>query len=105
MRSQFLIFAILLLSACNGPSPALRGSEGIEMEVEGSHFLDYRRGIQAEAIRTNFEFPATVRHIFPKAAIAIEHATGCPPHIASMTGDAAHIKADLNCPEPQKQDY
>lgn len=97
MRSTIWLIGMVLCSGCNGPSPALRDANGVPVVVEGSEFLIYRRGIRVEAVRTNFEFPATVKSIFPKAAVAIERATGCPPHLATMTGDAAHIKADLNC--------
>ena len=97
MRLILVLLCVQICSACNGPSLALRGAIGKEVDVQGSTFIVYHQGIRVEVVRTNFEFPANVRRIFPKAAVAIEQVTGCPPHLATLTGDAALIKGDLNC--------
>lgn len=99
MRLLGIILGLLLLplSACNGPSPRLAGTPAQVVEVDGSTFNVFVSGNRAEAVRTNFKFPATVRSVFPSAIRAMEIASDCSVPPASVTGDPAHIKARLVC--------
>ncbi len=89
--------ALVLCAACNGPGPAMLWAQAHEVEVDGSRFRVFHQGARAEAVRLNFEFPASAPRIFPKAAIAMERATECRAIPATMTGDAALIRAVLDC--------
>jgi len=93
----FVLLTTLITAACNGPSPRLIGTPGQEVQVGGATFIVYIKDDQAEAVRTNFEFPANVRSVFPRALEAMEQVPGCTALRETATGDAALIKADLDC--------
>ncbi len=93
----FGVAMAMSLAACNGPSPRLAGTTGQRVEVGGASFIVYHRGDRAEAVRTNFEFPANVRSVFPRAITAMEQVSGCRVVPGSAVGDPALIKADLDC--------
>lgn len=90
--------AVICLAGCNGPGVALIGTPAQTVTVEGATFNVFVKGERAEAVRTNFEFGATVRSVFPRAIQAMEQVSGCNVLRESVVGDPAHIKADLNCP-------
>ena len=91
------LVALSILAACNGPSPALIGTPAQEITVDGARFRVFVQGERAEAVRLNFEFPANVRTVFPRAITAIKTVSGCDVDPAAVTGDAALIKARLDC--------
>jgi len=101
MRSFSLIISTVsilsVLVACDGPSPRMIGSLGNTVVVGGSVFEVYVKGNVAEAVRTNFEFPAKIDTIFPRARIAIEQVSGCSIQENGLFGDAALIRAKLDC--------
>lgn len=97
MRSTILLVSVMLLTACNGPSREMRGAVMQEITVEGADFRVFILGNRAEAVRTNFEFPATVASVFPRAIIAMETVSGCRIDPATATGDPAVIRAVLDC--------
>jgi len=97
MRFGSLTLLPLLIAACSGPSPSLIGNIGQPITVEGGDFIVYVQGNRAEAVRTNFEFPATVRSVFPRAIRAMELVSGCEVPESGVTGDPALIKARLRC--------
>ena len=88
---------VMLVASCGGPSVRMMGVSSTRVTVESSVFEVYVKGNVAQAVRTNFEFPARTGTIFPRARIAIEQASGCPIRENAMSGDAALITAELNC--------
>ena len=91
------ISLVHVLVACNGPSPGMIGAPGVTVTSGGAPFNVFIRGGIVEAVRTNFEYPANVRTVFPRALTAMEEASGCLVREGSMTGDAALIRAKLYC--------
>lgn len=95
---KLAVFSLLHLAmACSGPGVQMSGVPGRKITVQGSDFTVYIRGERAQAVRTGFEFPARISDIFPKAAIAIEQISGCSVRASGMSGDAALIRAKLDC--------
>ncbi len=87
----------LVLASCDSPHPAFMGVESQTIEVQGSTFQIRIRKDSAEAIRTNFERVPKIGNTFPKAARAMEIASGCKVVPASMKGDPALMTARLDC--------
>lgn len=96
-RRLELISFVCIVVACSGPGVQMTGVQGQKVTVQGSDFTVYIRGERAQAVRTGFEFPARISDIFPKAAIAIEQVSGCSVRPSGMSGDAALIRAKLDC--------
>lgn len=93
------VFGVILsvLSACGNSHPAFMGVEAQVVEVRGSTFQIRVKGDMAEAIRTNFERIPKIGDTFPKAAEAIEIASGCSVVPNSMKGDPALMTAKVKC--------
>ncbi len=98
MRNAVLTLA-LLLAACDSPHPEFMGIRPKVITIAGSTFAVRIRGEKAEAIRTSREMVPKIGEIFPKAAAAIEIASGCPVVANSMKGDAAYMRARIDCGE------
>lgn len=87
-----------LCAACGASTvPQLRGLPPQTVTIEGSVFDIRMRGTKAEAIRTNFEFPAKYGPIRRKAITAIESLTLCK--VGKTRGDPSVVIAELDCPE------
>ena len=89
--------ALLILSGCISTHPAFMSVEPQTVEVQGSTFKIRIKEDTAQAIRTNFEYVPKIGEIFPKAAQAIEIASGCSVVPNSMKGDPALMTAKLKC--------
>ena len=94
---SFGFITIMALAACDSPHPAFMGVEAQKVTVQGSVFKVRVKGDRAQVIRTNFEFVPKIGEIFPKAAAAIEIASGCKVVPNSMKGDPALMTAQLKC--------
>ncbi len=88
---------VAVLASCDSPHPAFAGVAKKTITVQGSVFHVRIKGDQAEAIRTNFERIPKIGETFPKAAAAIEQASGCRVRPNSLTGDPARMTALLDC--------
>lgn len=88
--------ALMLLAACNTPSPAFRGLPSTAVTVDGSTFDVRVADNTAEAIRTNVEYAPRFGPIKERATIAIERVSGC--EVRSISGDQAVAVAKLKCP-------
>lgn len=95
----FLSLALVVLSACDSPSPRFMDAERREISVQGATFSVYRVGDTVEVIRTSTEYLPRLSEVMSKAAIAIHQATGCPMKAGTMQGDTALIQARLDCPD------
>ncbi|HGG65541.1 MAG TPA: hypothetical protein ENK34_13310 [Rhodobacteraceae bacterium] len=89
--------AVILLTGCDSPHPRFARVEVQKVTVDGSTFKIRIRDGYAEAIRTNFERLPKIGDTFPKAAKAIEIASGCKVIPNSMKGDPALMVAKLDC--------
>jgi hypothetical protein len=72
-------------------------AERLEAEVEGSRFTIWRQGESVEVYRTSPEMLPRLSEVFAKAEVAIRQVTGCAVATGSMVGDAALMKAELDC--------
>lgn len=89
---------VLLLSACDSPSPAMMGIPPTYVTVDGAEFSVRRNGHRAEAIRTNpMPFPS-IGAIVHRAGQAMEQATGCAVDTDTLRGDQNVMRANLICP-------
>ena len=88
---------VILLTGCDSPHPRFMKVEARKVTVDGSTFKIRIREGYAEAIRTNFERLPKIGDTFPKAAKAIEIASGCKVIPNSMKGDPALMVAKLDC--------
>lgn len=97
-RLYWLIFsAVILLTSCDSPHPRFMQVEAKTVVVDGSTFKIRIHDGYAEAIRTSFERLPKIGDTFPKAAKAIEIASGCKVIPNSMKGDPALMVAKLDC--------
>ena len=81
---------LLLLAACNTPSPGFYGGEPVRMHLGGSTFDIRVKGRRAEAIRLNMEWAPRLSSVGEKAVLAIEKVSGC--EVARLKGDAALVE-------------
>lgn len=94
---QIILF-LLLLMACNSPSPKMMGGDRAEMRVSGHNYIVYRKGTAFEVIRTGYVAPGQHPATRVTMLSAVEQATGCHPVVASLSGDSGVMRGRLNCP-------
>ena len=92
-----IILSVGILASCSNSHPQFLSVQKQVIEVDGSRFDVRIKSDIAEAIRTNFEYVPKVGEIFPKAAKAMEMASGCQVVPNSMKGDPALMVARLKC--------
>lgn len=99
MRSLLTILLITLpfaaLTGCNTPSPAFAGEPATRVTIDGSVFDIRVKDRKAEAIRLNPQYAPRLGPIGARAAIAMEHISGC--EVTKVTGDAAVVFGKLRC--------
>ena len=91
---RFLL-ALLLLAACNTPSPGFRGIEATRITIDGSTFDVRVKHLQAEAIRVNMQYAPRFGPIETRAAVAMAQVSGCD--VARGRGDQALAFGSLDC--------
>lgn len=89
------LLMLLILTACAAPTSGFRGVPGQPVHVEGSDFMIYRKGDQAQAVRVNRQYAPRIGPLAGRAAMAMQQATGC--RVTDMAGDAAVLVARLSC--------
>ena len=92
-----IVLFVGILTSCSNSHPQYMSVQKQTVEVDGSRFDVRIKGDMAEAIRTNFEYAPKIGEIFPKAARAMEMASGCKVVPNSMKGDPALMVANLKC--------
>ena len=97
--TKSIVFMVLSagLAACASPSPQLMRGMKHDAEVGGSRFTIWQIGEIVEIYRTSPEVLPRLSEVMAKAAIAVEQVSGCPMRDGSMVGDAALMKATLDC--------
>jgi hypothetical protein len=93
------LLVMLLLAGCAAPTSGFRGAVASEVVIEGSRFQIYRKGDQAQAVRTNRQFAPRIGPLAGRAAVAMQQVTGC--RVTDMAGDAAVLVARLSCGGPR----
>ena len=84
---------LLLLTACNTPTPAFYGVDPVRIHLAGSTFDIRVKDRRAEAIRLNMEWAPRLSSVGEKAVLAIEKVSGC--EVSRLKGDAALVEGRL----------
>jgi hypothetical protein len=74
------------------------GADMTTVTVDGSTFDVRRKDTSVEVSRTNREAVFSLRAIVPRAAEAVQIATGCTPKDGTWTGDQAVMRVRVDCP-------
>ena len=90
------LFVVALLAGCAAPVDEFRGVPGARASVDGSEFMIYRKGDQAQSVRTNVQYAPQIGPLAGRAAVAMQQVTGC--RVKYMAGDAAILVGELSCP-------
>lgn len=96
MRRVAYLFLIVLM-ACNGPTPYFRDAPTTRVEVGGSVFDVRVKGQLAEAVRVNTEYAPRFGPIRLRAARAIAQVSQCK--VLEVLGDASVATGFLDCPD------
>ena len=92
---RYVLIAVLLLGACNTPSPMFQGIPPERVEIDGSVFDVRINGFAAEAIRVNSEYAPRFGPIEQKAGRAMAQVSGC--QVVAIGGDQALVRGVLDC--------
>jgi hypothetical protein len=95
MMRWIVPLCLLLIAACDTPSPAFRGVEPVRIKVGHSMFDIRVQGRRAEAIRLNAEWAPRLEAVAPRAVAAIEAVSRC--RVDRLDGDQALMTARLDC--------
>jgi len=91
---------VLILAACNTPSPHFRGAPVTRVVVEGSVFDVRVRGNLAEALRVNPQYAPRFGPIRNRAGFAMAQVSGC--QVVEVLGDQALATGTLACEDRQQ---
>jgi hypothetical protein len=91
------MLALLASAGCSSHSPKYAGVDPVNVEIGGRTFQVYADGSEAQAIRVNMEWGASVESVVAAAGEAIERATRCEVVEGSLRGDVSIVDADLSC--------
>jgi len=99
MRMLVCLLGLLMVTACDGPSPVFIGQPVRVVAVDGSRFGVFMQGGsgQVEAHRISMEPLPSLVLTLDKAYRAIEIASGCTVVAGSLQGDQAIILAEVDC--------
>ena len=95
--TRMLAFLVALLAACDSPAPAMMGAEAHDVVVDGVAFTVRQRDTRVEAIRRTTMVNPSIGEVYPRALMAMEQVSGCRVIEASLRGDVAVMRADLDC--------
>jgi hypothetical protein len=94
------IFSLVLLCACDSPSPGMRTGAHYATQVEGISFTIWRRHDTVEIIRHGFIRRQDHTHIKRYMAQAVQSSTGCTLRPETIEGDTGVLRARLACSDP-----
>ena len=97
------LFIVALLAGCAAPVDEFRGVPGARASVDGSEFMIYRKGDQAQSVRTNVQYAPRIGPLAGRAAVAMQQVTGC--RVKYLAGDAAILVGELSCPATPATDH
>ncbi len=101
---RLMLCSLLLLAACNTPSPEFRGKVPTRVVVDGSVFDVRVNDNRAEAIRVNTQYAPRFGPIRGRAGRAMAQVSGCK--VVSVGGDQALAFGRLDCgygPPPKRK--
>jgi hypothetical protein len=91
------LVCLVLLAACNAPSPHFTDVPPKRLVVDGSTFDVRVKRPLAEAVRVNPEYAPRFGPIRARAAFAMARVSGCK--VVEVTGDQALALGKLECPD------
>ncbi|MCC5991996.1 MAG: hypothetical protein JJT99_05685 [Rhodobacteraceae bacterium] len=91
------ILALLVLAACDSPSPWMSGAEATAFVAEGYDMTLWLAGDQVEVIRHGYAPRADQPRLRTAMARAIPDLTGCGIYPGSLEGDSGVLRARLDC--------
>ena len=89
---------LILVAACDSPSPALRDGQRHEYQLEGYRFTIWRKDAAIEVIRHGYAPRTDQTRLKDMMAEAATRATGCALVPQSIEGDTGVLRARLSCP-------
>lgn len=96
-----LLLPLLLVAACDSPSPAVARWDRATVQQGGMTFGVHWDPVQgrAEAYRTSRHLRPSLRAVMANAQQAIQQASGCKVREGTLTGDHAIVTAAITCPQ------
>ncbi|MCF2871785.1 hypothetical protein L0664_11965 [Octadecabacter sp. G9-8] len=98
-RTASALICAVTVAACDTPSPEFRNVPAQVVTVGQSVFEVRRKGTTVELLRTNAEYAPTFASIIPRAAQAVQMATGCTARPQSWTGEQTLMQVEVDCPD------
>ena len=98
-----LLAVVILLVACDSPSPGMRGGGHFRTEFEGVKVTIWQKQHKVEIIRHSFAYGQESGQIICTMARAAAAKTGCRLRPETIEGDAGVLRARLQCdaaPQP-----
>ena len=89
------LLIVLMLCACNTPSPGFLGASQFSFDYGGMRFKAYRKGNRVEVLRVSPALLPTFPEVAANALPGVAAATGCTPVWAQ--GDQALMEVGLSC--------
>ncbi|PZX47291.1 hypothetical protein LY56_00587 [Roseinatronobacter thiooxidans] len=102
MHRASVIF-LVLLAACDSPSPGMHGQTHFETQIEQTRFTVWQRGSKVEIIRHGFIRPTDQPRMKALMVQAAQATTGCMLRPETIEGDTGVLRAQLQCdqvPQP-----
>ena len=89
------VAVVMLVGACDSPSPAMRASRNATVDVGGMTFGVHWTDTEAAIYRTGWAKRSAWANVPVNAELAVRQVTGC--NVKSMDGDPALMTARLDC--------
>lgn len=92
-----LLPLLILLAACDSPTPRMIGAERHEVTRGGYDYVLYRRDRDVEVIRLGYAPRGAHQAIRATMISLIRDVTGCDPIGSTLRGDSGEIRGRLDC--------
>jgi len=99
----FSLAVVILLVACDSPSPGMQGEGHFKTEIEGVKITIWQKRDKVEIIRHGFAYRQDSSRIMCLMVQAAGSVTGCRLRPETIEGDAGVLRARLECdaaPQP-----
>lgn len=90
---------LLLLAACDSPSPRFIGAERTEVQRGNFTYVVYATETAVEVIRLGYASPTRRGAMRADMEALMSEVTGCRVVPSSIQGDSGALRARLRCPD------
>jgi|LFIK01.1.fsa_nt_gi hypothetical protein len=97
---RFVLALCLILTACDSPSPMMRGATHHEAEIGGYRITVWQQADRVEIIRHGMARRADQPQLREIMVQAAQQTTGCQLRPGSIEGDTGVLRARLDCSQP-----